>query len=119
MVAKSPKILLNKDVMHFVRFRYYYLITCSKSNILPSCHKFYILLNHLLLKIFFQEISLSQKCFENEDFMWECRGRYENNHYHQHTKHLQFDWLMNTKYFAYLKAAYFSSILIGCQLKLC
>ena len=38
--------------------------------------------------------------------------------YHQHTKYLKFDWLMNTKYFAYLKAAYFSSNLIGCQLKI-
>ena len=41
-----------------------------------------------------------------------------NLHYHQHTKYLQFDWLMNTKYFAYLKAAHFSSNLIGCQLKI-
>ena len=33
-------------------------------------------------------------------------------------KYLQFDWLINTKYFAYLKAAYFSSNLIVCQLKI-
>ena len=39
--------------------------------------------------------------------------------YHQHTKYLQFDWLMNTKYIAYLKAAYFAHNLIGCQLKIC
>ena len=35
--------------------------------------------------------------------------------YHQRIKYLQFDWSMNI---AYLKAAYFSSNLIVCQLKI-
>ena len=54
-----------------------------------------------------------------ESYKFACDKPYLFRYYdHQHTKYLQFNWLMNTKHFAYLKAAYFSSNLIGCQLKI-
>ena len=55
----------------------------------------------------------------HRDLIWVSRmSSSDTALYHRHTKYLQFDWLMNTKYFAYLKVAYFSSNLIGRQLKI-